>query len=156
MSIKKPYQDIVRFLSANADLQVSEILDEVRKLCESKSNTQTHVKNQAGEVIAVFCYFHKEWELVSECEYGSKASSTTGLNTMCKRGVNGWTKTQSMLKKADAKILEDVMSGKIDASEIREKKDEVHDKIRNDLFEEYALESEFYHELSEVLELVGE
>ena len=111
MAIKKDYQLIVEFLEANQNKKVATILEQLREMC-SQSNTVTFKKDADGNVTEVFCYYHKRWELVSEHEYGKKASNkATGLNTMCKVGYNQWTKQQSAAKKAKEQLLARVAAG---------------------------------------------
>ena len=111
MAIKKDYQLIVEFLEANQNKKVATILEQLREMC-SQSNTVTFKKDDDGNVTEVFCYYHKQWELVSEHEYGKKASNkATGLNTMCKVGYNQWTKQQSAAKKAKEQLLSRVAAG---------------------------------------------
>ena len=111
MAIKKDYQLIVEFLEANQNKKVATILEQLREMC-SQSNTVTFKKDADGNVTEVFCYYHKRWELVSEHEYGKKASNkATGLNTMCKVGYNQWTKQQSVAKKAKEQLLSRVAAG---------------------------------------------
>ena len=111
MAIKKDYQLVVEFLEANQNKKVSTILEQLREMC-SQSNTVTFKKDADGNVTEVFCYYHKRWELVSEHEYGKKASNkATGLNTMCKVGLNQWTKQQTAAKKAREQVLARLASG---------------------------------------------
>ena len=111
MAIKKDYQLIVEFLEANQNKKVATILEQLREMC-SQSKTVTFKKDDDGNVTEVFCYYHKRWELVSEHEYGKKASNkATGLNTMCKVGYNQWTKQQSTAKKAKEQLLSRVAAG---------------------------------------------
>ena len=111
MAIKKDFQAIVEFLEANQNKKVSTILEQLREMC-SQSNTVTFKKDADGNVTEVFCYYHKRWELVSEHEYGKKASNkATGLNTMCKVGYNQWAKQQSIAKKAKEQLLTRVAAG---------------------------------------------
>ena len=111
MAIKKDYQLIVEFLEANQNKKVATILEQLREMC-SQQNTVTFKKDADGNVTEVFCYYHKRWELVSEHEYGKKASNkATGLNTMCKVGYNQWTKQQAAAKKAKEQLLARVAAG---------------------------------------------
>ena len=125
MSIKKPFVSLVNFLETNKDETVSSILEEVLLMCESKKTTSTVITNSDNEVVAVFCYYHKQWELVSEVEYGSKINTTSGLNTMCKVGVSKWTKKQRDAKKSKEELLTNVASGDIQVSEILKLQDDI-------------------------------
>lgn len=111
MAIKKDYQALVDFLETNQNKKVATILEQIREMC-SQQNTVTFKKDAEGNVTEVFCYYHKRWELVSEHEYGKKASNkATGLNTMCKVGLNQWTKQQSTAKKAREQVLARLAAG---------------------------------------------
>lgn len=111
MAIKKDFQALVDFLETNQSKKVSTILEQIREMC-SQQSTVTFKKDAEGNVTEVFCYYHKRWELVSEHEYGKKASNkATGLNTMCKVGLNQWTKQQSTAKKAREQVLTRLASG---------------------------------------------
>ena len=113
MKIKKSFEDIVTFLEANSNKKVESILEEVYSMVESKKQQKASIKDKDGNVLAIFCYYHKQWEIVKDVEYGSKVNSTTGLNTMCKVGTSKWTKQQRDSKKAKEQLLEDVSSGKV-------------------------------------------
>ena len=111
MAIKKDFQALVDFLETNQNKKVATILEQIRDMC-SQQNTVTFKKDAEGNVTEVFCYYHKRWELVSEHEYGKKASNkATGLNTMCKVGLNQWTKQQSAAKKAREQVLSRLAAG---------------------------------------------
>ena len=125
MPIKKQFVELVALLENSKDKKVSSILSQVIEMAESKKRDSTVIYNDDKSVKAIFCFYHKQWELIIETAYGSKASSASKLNTMCKIGVSKWTKQQSDAKKAKGQILDDVASGKIDPSEIKIKLDEV-------------------------------
>jgi len=118
MSIKKAYIELVDFLETNSNKKVSTIIDEIIVMCESKTQSSTTMRDADNNVIAIFCYYHKQWELINEVEYGNKANSATGLNTMCKIGVSLWTKAQREAKKANAAILTGVIDGTIAREDI--------------------------------------
>ncbi len=112
-NIKKSYIELVNFLNANKTKKVSDILVEVYELCESKKQSVTFLKDKSGKVIAIFCYYHKQWELLKDVPYGSKKNSTTGFNTMCKVGTSKWTKAQRDAKTSQASLISDVVSEKV-------------------------------------------
>ena len=118
MSIKKAYVDIISFLEANEGKKVGSIIEEIKSMCESKKQTSTVYKDENDNVIAIFCYYHKQWELISEVPYGSKANSTSGYNTMCKVGTSLWTKAQRDAKKAKEDLLISVSNGDIEPTDI--------------------------------------
>lgn len=114
-TIKKVYQEVNALLEANKDSLVADLMPQLRALMSAKVGGSevgsTHLKDDQGNVIAVFCYYHKRWELVSEHAYGSKVGTTTGLNSMCKLGVNAWTTQQRLAKKAKEQLLTKLQSG---------------------------------------------
>ncbi len=121
--VKKNFKLLVDLLSANQDKKVKDILPKVLELVTSKKSEKTFEKDEKGNVTRIFCYYHKEWEDVSL--YGKKVSSHTGYNTMCKQGVNQWTKQQSDAKKAKAALLEALEKGTIKVTDISSKMAEI-------------------------------
>ena len=120
MSIKKQYQDIIELLEANKNKKVATMLPQLEAMMSGKSNAKTFYKDENDKVIAIYCYYHKCWELVEEVEYGNKASTATGLNTMCKDGVSLWSKQQRLAKKAKEELLTKVASGEVLPSDIED------------------------------------
>ena len=108
-NIRKPFAEIIALLEANQNKSVKSILDSVKELCESKKKDSTIRKDASGKITHIFCYYHKEWEPVEW--YGSKQSSHSGFNTMCKIGVNEWTRRQSAMKKERDNVLTSVSEG---------------------------------------------
>ena len=118
MTIKKAYVELVELLEANKGKKVSTVLEQVRELCESKTQQSTVIKDADGNTIAIFCYYHKQWELVSDVEYSKKANTASGYNSMCKVGTSKWTKAQRVAKQANADILVELKSEKIKPADI--------------------------------------
>lgn len=125
MTIKQNYVELVNFLQANANKKVSSIMPEILAMTQSKTQSKTFLTNEQGDIIAIFCYYHKQWELLDEVPFGVKAHSTTGYNTMCKQGVSSWTKQNNAIKKVGETVLQLLENGLINASEISAKKDEL-------------------------------
>lgn len=117
MAIKKDYVELVEFLTNNKNKKVETILDQVREMCSQKVEL-TFRKDDEGNVTHVFCYYHKVWEDVSQVEYGKKASNkSTGLNTMCKVGLNAWSKQQRVAQKEKNDLLEKMAKGEVTQEE---------------------------------------
>lgn len=116
--VKKPFVNLMSFLEINKDKKVSAILEQVKELVESKKKDSTIRKDDKGNITHIFCYYHKEWESVSL--YGPKQSSHSGFNTMCKVGVNQWTKQQSDFKKSKDEVLTRVMKGELKPENLQE------------------------------------
>ena len=118
VAIKKDFQELIAFLEANEKKSVKTILEQVREMCSAKAQV-TFKKDADGNVTHVFCYYHKVWEEVTADNYGKKASNkATGLNTMCKVGLNQWTKQQREAKKARDELLAKVASGEVPAERL--------------------------------------
>jgi len=123
INTKKAYVELVEFLEANKNKKVSTILDDIKAMTAQKASQKTFLTNDKGEVVAIYCYYHKQWELLSDVEYGKKASSSTGFNTMCKIGVSNWTKQNNAVKRVGETVLSMLESGEIGADEIAETKE---------------------------------
>lgn len=120
MLIKKDFQELVTFLETNKNKKVDTILEMVREMCSSKNETNFK-KDELGNVTHVFCYYHKQWEDVSVVEYGTKVSNkSTGLNTMCKIGLNQWSKQQRDYKKSKEQLLDKMSKGELSVDELNE------------------------------------
>jgi hypothetical protein len=122
-TIKKAFQPIISFLEANRDSKVKTILDGVIELASAKTggggrSSENVLRDAEGNVVAVFCYYHKKYEPVADVEYGKKATSSTGLNSMCKEGTSNWTKQQRAAKKAGEELLSQVSAGEIAIEDI--------------------------------------
>jgi len=124
MTIKKSFVPLVDLLEANKNKTIKSILPDIMKLVESRKH-DTLKYNDDGKLTHVFCFYHKVWEDVSKVEYGKKAGTKSGLNTMCKRGVNQWTKQQRDAKKAKEQLLADVASGKVKPTDLLKKMDDI-------------------------------
>lgn len=122
MTIKKQYEELYAFLEANKNKKVSSIMADVIAMMSSKSGGsdigKTFLKDEEGNVIAVYCYYHKKWEATSVADYGTKANTATGLNTMCKEGVSSWSKQQRTYKKANEQLLQQVAAGELSAEDL--------------------------------------
>ncbi len=128
-NVKKQYEELYAFLEANKAKKVSTVLPQLVEMMQRKNNASgqanTFVKDEDGNVIAIYCYYHKKWELVSEATYGAKKGTATGYNTMCKEGVSQWTKQQRAKKQAEAEILNRVASGELAVEDIASEQDKL-------------------------------
>lgn len=122
MNVKKGYEEIAELLMANENKKIKTIMPQLLELMQKKNNASglanTFIKDAEGNVIAVFCYYHKKFELISEVQYGSKKGTATGLNTMCKEGVSRWTKQQRIKKQSEAGLLTKIVNGELTAEDI--------------------------------------
>lgn len=115
MAIKKVFQEIVSLLEANPESRVKELLDQVKELASAKSAgggaATTFHKDEAGNVVAIRCYYHNLWMHPQLGDFGKKAGSASGYNSMCKDGQSKWTKQQNAMKKAKDALLAQVANG---------------------------------------------
>ena len=134
-TIKKVYQEVNALLEANKDSLVADLMPQLRALMSAKVGGSevgsTHLKDDEGNVIAVFCYYHKCWELVSEHAYGTKAGTTTGLNSMCKLGVNAWTTQQRKAKLAKEALLTKLTKGELAIEDLAFEQEEIERQRTN-------------------------
>ena len=117
-TIKKQYEAIYAILEANRNKKVSTVMPQLLELMTAKQAQKNFLVDAEGNVTHVYCYYHKQWEDVAVAEYGAKASSASGLNSMCKEGVSQWTKQQKAIKQLQSKALELVQANELDASDI--------------------------------------
>lgn len=126
MSTKKQFVELMSYLTTNKDKKVADILEDIKQFTEVKKNANTVIyKND--KPIAIFCYYHKQWELLSEVEYGKKASHKSGYNTMCKVGTNQWTKQQAEARKSKEQLLDDVENGKVKPQDLKARLNEIEE-----------------------------
>jgi len=125
MAVKKVFQPVMTLLAANMGATVESIYAQVEALVSAKVGggggkaTNFH-RAEDGTVVAVFDYAFKVWVDPRLVEFGPKAGTPTGLNTMCKAGVSAWTKAQNEFKKAKDGIVADLLGGKITADEAQD------------------------------------
>ena len=135
-TIKKDYTAVMSlFAQAIATLEENKVkksvLESIRSLYNdavdmtanknsngSGSKTTAYYVN--GKLVAVFCYYHKHWELVDHIEYGNKSGTKTGLNTMCKEGVSAWTKANRAYNKLKDDLLQKLFKKEITNDELQE------------------------------------
>ena len=84
-------------------------------------------RGEDGSVLAIMDYYFKVWLPVEFVEYGAKANSASGLNTMCKLGTSLWTKQQREFKKGKEELLNQVAAGDVLPTEIQGKLDELEE-----------------------------
>lgn len=120
VQVKKVYAELFKFLTDNKNKKVSTILAEASVMMSKQTNAvaETTRYDDKGVLTHVYCYYHKEWECIAECEYGSKKNTKSKLNTMCKLGVSNWTKQQRAKKKAEGELLTKLSVGEIEVKDL--------------------------------------
>lgn len=125
--IKKAFLPIVEALraamEADPKVKVASILGDIEALASAKSGAgggkaTTFHRDEAGNVVAVKCYYHSLWMDPRVAEFGEKKSSASGFNSMSKDGMSKWTKQNAAAKKAKEELLLKVQSGEIAADQI--------------------------------------
>ena len=126
------YTDIINELENNADQKVSDVLPRIIELASAKKATgsqgSTYIKSNTGETVAILCYYFKRWMPLTgpeAVEFGTKKSTATGFNTMCKSGVSNWSKQNKLAKDQLASILDRVEAGEIDIQAIQAEKEAI-------------------------------
>jgi len=130
MTIKKAFLPINAILLANEDKKVKTIMPELVEIMSAKGAgggaTAIH-RNEAGDVVGIMDYYFKVWLPVEFVEFGAKANSASGLNTMCKLGTSLWTKQQRDFKKGKEALLDQVAAGEVLPTEIQEHLDSLEE-----------------------------
>ena len=122
-NIKQQYVSIIEFLQANQDKKVKTILPELIEQCGVQRTRNSDVTLYDGDMlIAVFCGYHKKWELVSEIEYGIKAGTKTGLNSLCKEGNKHQAAQSRKYSEEAAKLADAMMNGELSIEDAKEEK----------------------------------
>ena len=133
-SVKKPYEELYAFLLDNKRKKIATVMPELLEIMARKKNSSgsanTHLKNDKGEVYAIYCYYHKKWELLSDVEYGKKANSTTGLNTMCKEGTSHWYKQRRNKDKAEKEMLAMLSNGDLLPTDIANEQKRIEEESK--------------------------
>ncbi|AFV51080.1 hypothetical protein MS_01 [Vibrio phage VPMS1] len=159
-TIKKQYQELHTLLTeALADkpkVQLNTLMPQILALMEAKKGGSdkgsTFIKDAEGNVLAVYCYYHKKWELVEHIEYGKKANTATGLNTMCKVGVSCWSKQQRTYNKAKDELLVQMAEGKdIDLAAELDKAEQARKEVLEHTDQEHSFDT--YEEVATYLGL---
>lgn len=119
-NVKVMYKELYAVLEANKNKKVSTILPQLAEMMSKQTTAMesTLRYNDKNELTHIYCYYHKEWEAIVECEYGKKKNTKSGYNTMCKLGVSNWTKQQRAKKKAEGELLAKLSSGEITVEEL--------------------------------------
>ena len=124
-TVKKGFESIVALLNANKNKKVETIMPQLLELVSAQKR-KTNGLYYNNVLIGKFCWYHKQYELFDEVEFGLKKHSTDGYNQMCKLGVNQWTKAQRDAKAQEASLLALVISGELAASDLQAKLDEIN------------------------------
>lgn len=140
-NVKKAYEEVIALLEANKNKKVATIMPQILELVTSKTNSKTFKRNDNGEVTHIFCYYHKEWEALATIEYGAKASSSTGFNTMCKEGVSQWSKQQRVAKKSSASLLNSLADGTLALEDLKQHQDDI-ESLRNIIIAHSSLDND--------------
>lgn len=135
MAIKKAFVEIVELLQENLSASVESVLPQVLAIASAKTGSgggkaTTFHKNEAGEVVAINCYYHDLWMDPRVVEFGSKSNSPTGFNSMCKDGVNKWTKQQREQKNAEAALLSRVAAGELAVEDIAAEQERIAEEAK--------------------------
>lgn len=115
-TIKKGYTELNAILLANQDMTVKKLMKQLLPIMQQEVRDEAH--RYVDGRLEIFCYYHKQWEFADQVEYGKKANTKTGLNTMCKVGTNNWTTQYRIFKESSSKILAKVASGELSYEDI--------------------------------------
>ena len=129
--IKKQYEDIITLMQANPKRTLGTFMKDKAFIdlvtASRRATSYLSMTDNPKDAYAVFCGYHKQWELIVTdeeglCNYGTKSTSPTGHNTMCKVGHADWSATQRELAKVDQIVLSELMAGELTAEEVPTRK----------------------------------
>ena len=127
---------MMALLNDHQDALVSDIMDEALLIASTKTagkrvpREQKHITSTDGEVVAIHDYYFKRWmPLVGPeaVEFGQKASTKTGYNTMCKQGTSLWTKQNSTAKQATLALIDQVAEGDLGPADLPAARDAIEE-----------------------------
>lgn len=157
MTIKKDYKDIMSLFAQSITLGSEQerqaLYNQALELVSSKKSNGSGSASTAyfdpvtRELIAVYCYYHKQWELVSHIEYGKKSGTKTGLNTMCKEGTSAWTKQYRKAQKLKDELAQKLLRDEITKDEYAEQ----YEAINNPAIEPHGDEDHSFATLDDLL-----
>ncbi len=128
---KKVFKDLVSFLEVNKDKMIKNILPEIYNLTHSKIcrvEGDSFIKDKSGKLVAAMCFYYRQWMIVTgenAVEFGLKAKTKTGFNTMCKAGLELWLKQQKTAKQATKQIVVDIKADVLAIKDISKREDEI-------------------------------
>jgi len=150
MQIKKQFTELITLLESNQEKMIKTILPQVLALCESKVATLNCLFDKNKRAFAIYCYFHKQWEIVLEVDYSAVSKSPSGKSRLCKLGQKAFTAQQNAFKLVPSKVLELVESGKIKTSEIKETTSKLLQDTKTLIEETHQHDTNLYNTLEQV------
>jgi len=139
-TVKKSFLPLVTMLQGvvaeNPKARIADVMEKVIELSSPKSRSKsdgngsvsTMIKDAEGNVVAIHDYYFKRWmPLIGEAAvaFGKKASSASGLASMCNEGTSLWTKQQREAKNALADILVRIEKGELQIADISAEKEAI-------------------------------
>jgi hypothetical protein len=152
MSIKKAFLPLVEFLTTNKDKRVKEILEQIQEMCSAKGaggTASTFHRDENGAVTHIQDYYFKKFFPLSHVDFGPKAGSPSGYNSMCKEGVSNWTRQQREFKAAKEALLNAVAAGEVKPDQIAAKLEEL--EVARTKIVPYSVEGMGWDTLEEAL-----
>ena len=130
MTIKKAFIELHTMLVANEEKKVKTIMPDLIEIMSAKGaggGASSVHRAEDGTILCIMDYYFKVWLPVEFVDFGAKANSASGLNTMCKLGTSLWTKQQREFKKGKEDLLTQVAAGDVLPTEIQAKLDELEE-----------------------------
>lgn len=129
-NVKKVYQPLIDVLNANQGKKVSDVMAQILELASAKTASagSVAIRDKDNKVVAILDYYFKRWmPLVGEkaVDFGQKANTPTGYNSMSKAGTSEWTKQQRVAKAANEQLLKDVAAGVVKPADLTAKLAEI-------------------------------
>ncbi|NRA77924.1 MAG: hypothetical protein HRU18_06925 [Pseudoalteromonas sp.] len=128
-TIKKVFEPMIALLVSNQTATVSDILAQATKLASKSTSSVAAAFHAAadGSALIAHCAYFDQYFIVSEQEFGVKASAKSGLNSYCKEGLALFNKQQSTAKADEAGLLTKLMAGELLPEDIGTAKNEIEE-----------------------------
>jgi len=116
MQVKKVFEGLITLLQENEDKKVKTILPQILELARAKRRSnegETYIKNADGAVVAILCSYYSKWMPTvgdKAVEFGKRVGTATGLNSMCKDGLNLYAEQKRIAVEATNKLMQDLRS----------------------------------------------
>lgn len=133
-NVKVRLLPLVQFLIENQAKKVSTILEEVITLASpaprattTRTRAPSAIRDDADNVVGIYDTYFKRWMPVvgsKAVEFGVKASSNTGFNSMSKVGQNHWAKSNGQAKAILDSLLDKVIKGELTPEQVAGQKAE--------------------------------
>lgn len=124
-TLRPLYEELLNIVNTTPDMPASKVLVKLTPYIRKKSGKGSRsgklaVYDQAtGLPRALFCTYHKKWELVPAAHYTKKSTSPTGYATACAEGTLYRRKQLADHRRSLAHLMNQITDGLITQAELK-------------------------------------